>query len=219
MRAERGPVKEPLRTFDTKVCGPSGSGAMISPRMSDTAMISKASSTITPKTFKSQPRTSSRLRENESKAPTLSSTITGTITAHHVRSTRPGMISRTNPMPIAIPATMDASATDPILAPPRLSVAPIANIADGFYQGRLYEEVTDDRQHRRDYEGEDAVGRGSNRLEDGYRRKDDEGDDKKVSKVLLIEVKGLPDDAICGIHCSITPDMSLGCKDRRGIGA
>ena len=62
-------------------------------------------STIAPNTAHPSPRTSSRLRPNASITPRRSTTIDGATTAQIVIRIRPGTISSTNPMPIAIAAS------------------------------------------------------------------------------------------------------------------
>ena len=62
----------------------------------------------TPKTFHACPRTSSRLRPNDSKTPLFSRTIEGGMSAHQVRRIRPGTMRKTSPKAIPSPARIDA---------------------------------------------------------------------------------------------------------------
>ena len=69
-------------------------------------------STSVPKTCQPWPRTSCLLRPNDASAPLRSMTMTGMITAQIVISHRPGTMIRMSPIVIAMPARMDAAATD-----------------------------------------------------------------------------------------------------------
>ena len=76
----------------------------IAPTTPESTRLSRNSTTITPNTCQPLPRTSSRLRPNESNTPTRSITIAGTMTAQIVSRMRPGTMSNTNPIAIAIAA-------------------------------------------------------------------------------------------------------------------
>jgi hypothetical protein len=80
---------------------------------------------ITPNTFQPLPRTSSRLRPNDSITPFLSSTITGTMTLQITSRNRPGTMSSARPIAIAIPARIPATINVPSLGRTRWNVSPI----------------------------------------------------------------------------------------------
>ena len=69
-------------------------------------MFTSSSTTITANTCQPWPFTSFRLRSSESITPLRSITTTGAASAQIVIRKSPGTIRRTNPMPMAMPATM-----------------------------------------------------------------------------------------------------------------
>ena len=108
-------------------------------------------STMSPKTFQPLPRTSSRLRENDSPAERCSRTITGMITAQIVIRKRPGTMRRMSPIVIASPARMPATATgDEVLAGAREGLADarvraaVADVGDRLDERALQPEEADD---------------------------------------------------------------------------
>jgi len=91
-----------------------GSAAKIRPStMFTTSRITHARTSV-PNTCQPWPRTSSRLRPNEASAPDRSMMMTGTITAQMVIRNRPGTMSSSSPIVIAMPARIEAPATDAI---------------------------------------------------------------------------------------------------------
>ena len=63
-------------------------------------------------TCQPRPRTSCWLRPKDASTPDCSMTMTGTITAQMVIRYRPGTMTRSSPIVIAMPARMEARATD-----------------------------------------------------------------------------------------------------------
>ena len=97
----------------------------IPPMIARTMKLTRKITTITPKTCQPLPRTSSRLRPKDSSTPARSITITGTITAQMVSRKRPGMIRRTNPIAMPIPARMPTTSSGPMNGAAELNSDPI----------------------------------------------------------------------------------------------
>ena len=70
------------------------------------------------------PRTSSRERPNDSRAPRFSTTITGAITAQIVSRNRPGTISRMSPSAMPRPARSPATSSGTIDGETRENTSP-----------------------------------------------------------------------------------------------
>jgi hypothetical protein len=107
-----GEMRVPEMTELSPLLSAAGSAVKITPSTMFTTSMMIHTSTRVPNTCQPWPRTSCWLRPKEANTPAPSRTMTGTITAQIVIRYRPGTMIRISPMVMAIPARIEAPATD-----------------------------------------------------------------------------------------------------------